>query len=175
VDYRGVLYAGLMVSAEGPRVLEYNVRFGDPETQVVLPRVDEDLTALLSEAAAGHLRTDPRPGPLSSVCVVLASSGYPQSPRTGDVIEGVEEAGEVPGVTVLHAGTALDDAGRLVTAGGRVLGVRAVAGDLEAARRSAYEAVSRIDWAGMAFRTDIAAQAAALEHAAAGARDRGAP
>ena len=168
IDYRGVLYAGLMLTADGPKVLEYNVRFGDPETQVVLPRLDEDLTALLAEAAGGRLRTDPRPAPLSSVCVVLASSGYPTSPRTGDVIEGVARAAEVPGVTVLHAGTGVDDAGRLVTAGGRVLGVRAVAGDLDEARRHAYEAVSRIDWPGMTFRSDIAAQAAAVEHAAVG-------
>jgi phosphoribosylamine--glycine ligase len=174
VDYRGVLYAGLMLTADGPKVLEFNVRFGDPETQVVLPRVDEDLTALLAEAAAGRLRTDPRAAALSSVCVVLAASGYPVAPRTGDVIEGVAEAGEVPGVTVLHAGTALDADGRLVTAGGRVLGVRAVAGDLSTARRRAYEATGRIDWPGKTFRSDVAAGAAAPhdppEHAAVGTR-----
>jgi len=175
IDYRGVLYAGLMLTADGPKVLEYNVRFGDPETQVVLPRVDEDVTALLSEAAAGRLRTDPRRAPVASVCVVLASAGYPVSPRTGDAIEGVVEAGEVPGVTVLHAGTVLDHAGRLVTAGGRVLGVRAVAEDLESARRRAYEAVSRIDWPGMTFRSDVAAQAADLEHAAVGTGERAEP
>jgi phosphoribosylamine--glycine ligase len=174
IDYRGVLYAGLMLTADGPKVLEYNVRFGDPETQVVLPRVDEDLTALLAEVAGGRLRSDPRAAPSASVCVVLASSGYPQSPRTGDVIEGVVPAGEVPGVTVLHAGTALDRDGRLVTAGGRVLGVRAVADDLDQARRNAYEAVSRIGWAGMTFRSDIASEAAAIEHAAVGG-ERSAP
>ncbi len=162
IDYRGVLYAGLMLTADGPRVLEYNVRFGDPEAQVVLPRVDDDLTGVLAEAAAGRLRTDPRPSTVASVCVVLASKGYPTSPRTGEVIDGVEKAGEVPGVDVLHAGTALDGRGHLVTAGGRVLGVRAVAADLDTARRRAYEATACIDWPGMTWRRDIA-EAAVLE------------
>jgi phosphoribosylamine--glycine ligase len=167
VDYRGVLYAGLMLTEEGPKVLEYNVRFGDPETQVVLPRVDDDLTGLLAEAAAGRLRSDPRPSPRAAVCVVVAAPGYPGAARTGDVIAGLERAGEVPGVTVLHAGTALDAGGRVVSAGGRVLGVRAVAGDLGAARRRAYEALERIDWPDMHYRRDIAAQAAALASSSA--------
>ena len=160
IDYRGVLYAGLMLTDDGPKVLENNVRFGDPEAQVVLPRVGGDLTGLLAEAASGRLRSDPRPAPLSAVCVVLASSGYPGSPRTGEVIEGLEQAGEVPGVTVLHAGTALDDHGGVISAGGRVLSVVGLAGDLPAARRRAYEGVSRIDWSSMCFRRDIAAAAA---------------
>ena len=160
VDYRGVLYAGLMLTDDGPKVLEYNVRFGDPETQVVLPRVDDDLVGLLAEAAAGRLRSDPRPAPVASVCVVLAAPGYPGSPRWGEVIDGIAEAGEVPGVSVLHAGTARDERGRLVSAGGRVLGIRCVAADLELARSRAYEAVSRIDWPAMCFRSDIARAAA---------------
>ncbi|MHB8681477.1 MAG: phosphoribosylamine--glycine ligase [Acidimicrobiales bacterium] len=162
IDYRGVLYAGLMLTVDGPKVLEYNVRFGDPEAQVVLPRVDEDVTGLLTEAAAGALRTDPRPAPVAAVNVVLAAAGYPVSPRTGEPVEGIEAAGQVPGVTVLHAGTARDDAGAIVTAGGRVLGVRAVAPGLPEARRRAYEAVGLVHFEGMTYRTDIAAAAAAL-------------
>jgi len=161
IDYRGVLYAGLMVGPDGPRVLEYNVRFGDPETQVVLPRIDEDVTGLLAEAAAGRLRTEVRPAGRAAVCVVLAAPGYPTDPRTGDVIEGLERTVELPDVTILHAGTALDPEGRLVTAGGRVLGVRAVGSDVAAARRLAYDAAELIDWPDMVMRTDIAAEAAA--------------
>ena len=156
IDYRGVLYAGLILTDDGPRVLEYNVRFGDPETQVVLPRVDDDVTGLLAEAAAGRLRSDPKVAAAASVCVVLAAPGYPGSPRSGDVIEGLDHVAQVPGVTVLHAGTALDGQGRLVSAGGRVLGVRAVADDLGTARRRAYEAVDLIDWPDMHYRHDIA-------------------
>jgi phosphoribosylamine--glycine ligase len=157
IDYRGVLYAGLILTADGPRVLEYNVRFGDPETQVVLPRVDEDVTGLLAEAAAGHLRTDPRPTSASAVCVVLASEGYPTAPRTGDPIEGLERAAVLPDVNVLHAGTGSDDQGRLVTAGGRVLGVTATGPSAGDARKKAYAAVDVINWDGMQYRRDIAA------------------
>ena len=157
IDYRGVLYAGLMLTADGPMVLEYNVRFGDPETQVVVPRLDEDLTGLLAEAASGRLRTEPRFSPSSAVCVVLASAGYPESPRTGDAIEGVDDADGLPGVTVIHAGTCLDADGRLVTAGGRVLGVTALASTLAQARDRAYDGVGRISFEGMHYRHDIAA------------------
>jgi phosphoribosylamine--glycine ligase len=160
IDYRGVLYAGLILTAEGPKVLEYNVRYGDPETQVVLPRVDEDVTGLLAEAAAGHLRTDPRPTTTAAVCVVLASEGYPTEPRTGDPIEGVEAAGVLDGVTVLHAGTGLDDQGRLVTAGGRVLGVTGSGPEVAGARARAYAGVDVINWEGMQYRGDIAADIA---------------
>ncbi len=106
IDYRGVLYAGLMLTPQGPKVLEFNVRFGDPEAQVVLPRLDGDLTGLLAEVAAGELTTVPRFLPGAAVCVVLASEGYPDAPRTGDEITGLAEAGAVEGVTVFHAGTA---------------------------------------------------------------------
>jgi phosphoribosylamine--glycine ligase len=160
IDYRGVLYAGLILTTDGPRVLEYNVRFGDPETQVVIPRLTEDLTGLLAEAAGGRLRTEPRFTPDASVCVVLASEGYPASPRTGDRIDGLDEAAAMEGVTVLHAGTALDAEGAFVTAGGRVLGVTASGPSLAEARRRAYAAVGCIGWEGMQFRTDIAAAAA---------------
>jgi phosphoribosylamine--glycine ligase len=168
IDYRGVLYAGLILTSEGPRVLEYNVRFGDPETQVVLPRLTEDLTGLLAEAAAGRLRTEPRFSTDASVCVVLASEYYPGTPRTGDRIDGLEAAAAIEGVSVFHAGTALDDEGAFVTAGGRVLGVSALGPSIAEARARAYAAVDRIGWEGMQYRTDIAAEAAAV--AAAGAK-----
>jgi len=162
IDYRGVLYAGLMLTPSGPRVLEFNVRFGDPETQVVLPRYDGDLVALLAEVAAGALVTTPRFTPDPAVCVVLASEGYPESPRTGDAVSGLAGAGAVPGVTVFHAGTADDPAsGDVVTSGGRVLGVTALGATLEEARDRAYAAVADISWPGMQYRTDIARAAVA--------------
>jgi phosphoribosylamine---glycine ligase len=157
IDYRGVLYAGLILTSDGPRVLEYNVRFGDPETQVVLPRLTEDLTALLAEAAAGRLRTEPRFAPDAAVCVVVAAEGYPDGPRTGDRIEGLEDAAQLQGVTVLHAGTARDDAGHICSAGGRVLGVCAVGENVDRARVRAYDALQRINLPGMQYRSDIAA------------------
>jgi phosphoribosylamine--glycine ligase len=160
IDYRGVLYAGLMLTEDGPRLLEYNVRFGDPETQVVVPRLDDDLAGLLAEAAAGRLRSEPKPSPEAVVCVVLAAEGYPGDVRRGDPISGLEDAAAVPGAWVVHAGTALDPAGRCVTAGGRVLGVVGRGADLRAARRAAYEAASRISFPGCQWRSDIAGPAA---------------
>ncbi len=169
IDYRGVLYAGLMLTPDGPKVLEFNVRFGDPEAQVVLPRLQGDLTALLAEVASGALRSTPRFVPGAAVCVVLASPGYPSAPRTGEVISGLDRAGSVEGVTVLHAGTANGAsvggaagsgagavAGAVVTAGGRVLGVTGIGASLDDARRRAYQGVSAISWPGMQVRTDIA-------------------
>jgi len=149
-----------MLTPAGPKVLEFNVRFGDPETQVVLPRLEGDVAALLAEAAAGSLVTTPRFAPDPAVCVVLASEGYPESPRTGDPIAGIADAARLPGVTVFHAGTARDAGGDVVTAGGRVLGVTAVGGTLDEARRRAYAGVAAIDWPGMHHRTDIARTAA---------------
>jgi len=163
IDYRGVLYAGIMLTADGPFVLEYNVRFGDPETQVVLPRLDEDLTGLLAEAAAGRLRTEPRFGADAAVCVVLASAGYPEAPRVGDPIEGIERADALADVTVLHAGTRVGEDGRFVTAGGRVLGVTALAPTLPRARARAYAGVDLIHFEGMQYRHDIAAAHVAPE------------
>ena len=157
VDYRGVLYAGLMLTPEGPKVLEFNVRFGDPEAQVVLPRFVGDLAALLAQAAAGRLRTTPAFSPDACVTVVLAASGYPFRPRTGDVVTGVEEAEAVEGVTVFHAGVGRDPEGRLVTQGGRVLDVTALGPTLAEARRRAYQGVTHIGFAGMHYREDIAA------------------
>jgi len=163
IDYRGVLYAGLMLTPSGPKVLEFNVRFGDPETQVVLPRYEGDLCALLAEAADGALVTSPRFTPEPAVCVVLASEGYPEHPRTGDPITGIDEAAARPGVTVFHAGTAPDGSGGVVTAGGRVLGVTALGGSIDEARSRAYGGVAAIDWPGMQHRTDIALEAARSE------------
>ncbi|MGH9264543.1 MAG: phosphoribosylamine--glycine ligase [Acidimicrobiales bacterium] len=165
VDYRGVLYAGLMLTADGPKVLEYNVRFGDPEAQVVLPRYTGDLAALLAEAATGRLVSAPSFDDRAAVTVVLAGEGYPFSLRTGDVIQGLDEADALPDVTVFRAGVARDQDGRLVTAGGRVLNVTALGVDLAAARSAAYDAVSRISWPGMQYRSDIAADAASVHSA----------
>ncbi len=157
VDYRGVLYAGLMLTVEGPKVLEYNVRFGDPEAQVVLPRYAGDLAALLAQAASGQLTAEPTFTDEACVTVVLAAGGYPTSPRTGDVITGVEEAESVEGVTVFHAGAERGPGGRLLTSGGRVLDVTALGSDVEQARRRAYRAVAHISFPGMQYRGDIAA------------------
>ena len=172
IDYRGVLYAGLMLTAEGPKVLEFNVRFGDPETQVVLPRLDGDLAGLLAEVAAGRLVTRPRFSPAAAVCVVAAAPGYPEAPRTGEPIRGLDAVDD-PAVTVFHAGTRLE-AGRLVTAGGRVLGVTALAPTLAEARERAYRSTGRLSWPGMVVRPDVAERAAAAEAAAEGAAPRSA-
>jgi phosphoribosylamine--glycine ligase len=161
IDYRGVLYAGLMLTPDGPKVLEYNVRFGDPEAQVVLPRLASDLTELLAAAAGGRLREPPTFADDPAVTVVLASEGYPDAPRTGDRIEGLEAAGAVEGVTVYCAGVAAtDDGSGLVTAGGRVLDVTALGPTIRVARERAYEAVGHVSWPGMHHRTDIAREAA---------------
>jgi phosphoribosylamine--glycine ligase len=164
IDYRGVLYAGLMLTPTGPKVLEFNVRFGDPETQVVMPRYDGDLCALLAEAAAGALVTTPRFTPDPAVCVVLASEGYPDHPRTGDPIAGLDAAAGLPGVRVFHAGTAPDPAGAgVVTSGGRVLGVTALGATLAEARDRAYAGVAAVSWPGMQHRDDIALEAAGAD------------
>jgi phosphoribosylamine--glycine ligase len=162
IDYRGVLYAGIMLTAQGPKVLEYNVRFGDPETQVVLPRYAANLAELLEEAASGRLESEPTFDDRAAVTVVLATEGYPLTPRTGDVIEGLDVADAMDDVLVFRAGVARDGAGRLLTAGGRVLAVTGLGDDLAAARTTAYDAVAHISWPGMQYRTDIAAGAAAL-------------
>jgi phosphoribosylamine---glycine ligase len=160
IRYRGVLYAGLMLTEDGPKVLEFNCRFGDPETQAILPRLDSDLAELLAATARGTLRDHKvtwRPD--ACVTVVLASGGYPGPYRTGVPIDGLESASRADGATVFHAGTARRD-GRVVTAGGRVLAVSGLGKDLTEARRRAYEAASRISFDGMHHRTDIAEVAA---------------
>ncbi|HKA03703.1 MAG TPA: phosphoribosylglycinamide synthetase C domain-containing protein, partial [Acidimicrobiales bacterium] len=156
IDYRGVLYAGLMLTADGPYVLEYNVRFGDPEAQVVLPRLDDDLAALLAEAATGDLRSTPKVRPDAAVTVVAATEGYPANPRTGDVIEGLDAVRAVEGVTVYCAGVATGPDGRLVTAGGRVLAVTGTGPTVQVARARAYDGIARVSWHGLHHRSDIA-------------------
>jgi len=152
--FQGLLYAGLMRTDDGPRVIEFNCRFGDPETQSLLPRLESDLLPLL----AGDLSHDLRVADRAAVTVVLTAPDYPaRSDYGGMPIEGVEEA-ETTGALVLHAGTALHD-GRLVTNGGRILNVVGTGATVEAARSAAYDAVRHIDFAGMRYRTDIAADA----------------
>jgi len=158
--YTGLLYAGLALTSAGPKVIEFNCRFGDPETQVVVPRLTSDLAALLAAACDGTLGTaeltwDPR----ACVTVVLASGGYPGAYPTGLPIEGLDEAAAVEGAQVFHAGTALDGEGRVVTAGGRVLAVSALGADVAAARAAAYEAAGRVRFEGVTLRRDIAASA----------------
>lgn len=161
-DYRGVLYGGFMLTEQGPKVLEFNARFGDPETQVILPRLETDLADVMYAVATGnaqdiHLEWSP----LWAVCVVLASEGYPGAYETGKVILGVDEAETLEGVTVFHAGTGLNADGELVTAGGRVLNVVALGESFEEARERVYEACDLINFEGKQFRTDIGAKAAA--------------
>jgi phosphoribosylamine--glycine ligase len=156
--FTGLLYAGLMLTDDGPRVLEFNCRFGDPETQSVLPRLDGDLLPLLWGAATGDLDGQAALGAGAAVTVVLAGGEYPERGDTGTPIEGVEEA-EATGALVFHAGTARHD-DRLVTNGGRVLAVTATGEDVGAARATAYEAVNRISFSGMRFRRDIGLAAA---------------
>ncbi len=156
--YTGVLYSGLALTSRGVRVVEFNARFGDPETQAVLARLGSPLGVLLRTAAAGSLRDLPplrwRDG--SAVTVVVAAAGYPASPRTGDVVEGLADAEAVDGVDVLHAGTRRNSVGQLVSSGGRVLSVTAAGADLAQARGRAYTAVERIRLEGSHFRRDIA-------------------
>jgi len=168
--YRGFLYFGLMLTAEGPKVLEYNCRLGDPETEATLLRADFDFGQACMQAATGDLRgLDAKWLPGASVCVVIASKGYPGDPQMGVPIHGLEDAAKVPGVVVFHAGTKRSD-GVLQTNGGRVLVVSAMGKDIENARRPAYEAVSRIKIEGAHYRRDIGSKS--LGNAAA--RGRGA-
>lgn len=165
-DYRGLLYAGVMLTPDGPKLVEFNVRFGDPETEVVLPRVTGDLVELLAAAAGGDLRpaaAEAACTPDAAVCVVAAAPGYPEAPRSGTPISGVRAAGTLPGVTVFHAGTRRLDDGTLVTAGGRVLCVSALGSTITAARARAYEAIARVGFEGMTYRRDIAEAAAKSE------------
>ena len=159
-EFRGILYAGIMVTIQGPKVLEFNVRFGDPEAQPILMRLQSDLFELLSAAADGRLKDlptlqwDPRP----AVCVVMASDGYPGDYKTGLPIRGLEQAATLPDTKVFHAGTARQG-GAIVNNGGRVLGVTALGDDLAAAKRRAYEAVKVIRWDGAWCRKDISDKA----------------
>jgi len=160
--FQGVLYCGLAMTSRGMRVIEFNARFGDPETQVVLSRLTTPLASVLCAAAEGHLADLPELewSPESAVTVVIASDGYPGGPRTGDTISGIEEAEAQANVHVLHAGTAHDGSGNLVSAGGRVLSVVGTGVDLTQARNRAYAGVDVIDLLGSHHRTDIALAAA---------------
>lgn len=154
--FRGILFLGLMMTAGGPKLLEYNVRFGDPETQAILVRLKTDLATILEAMADGRLsevNVEWKAG--SSACVVLAAEGYPVKPRTGDTISGLENAQRLPDINIFHAGTSSLTDDEYFTAGGRVLGVTAAAGDLGAAINKAYEAVDQISFRGMQFRRDI--------------------
>jgi len=158
IDYRGVLYGGpLMLTADGPKVVEWNVRFGDPEAQVLMPLFESDPVELLAEAAAGRIASTPRFSERTALTVVLASEGYPGTPRVGDVIEGWSDANDLADVTVFSAGVGPGG----VTKGGRVLNVTALGSDLSSARARAYEAVGMISWPGMQVRRDIGARASA--------------
>lgn len=157
IDYRGVLYAGCILTADGPKLIEFNVRMGDPEAQVVLTRMGGDLVDLFGQAADGRLRSSARIEGQSAVCVVLASHGYPERPRRGDPVPSPEAVAGLAGVTVLQAGTGLDSEGALVTDGGRVLDVVGTGTDVAEARERAYAAVERLAWPGSVWRSDIAA------------------
>jgi phosphoribosylamine---glycine ligase len=157
--FHGCLYAGLMLTADGPRVLEFNVRFGDPEAQAVLPRMRSDLADLLARAtvAGGLAGAEPEFDSRWAVTVVLASAGYPQSASSGDVIAGLDDVPE--GIEVTHAGTARAPGGEIVTAGGRVLNVTGLGDGPAAAREAAYAGADRITFEGRQLRTDIALRA----------------
>ncbi len=160
--YRGVLYAGLMLTAGGPKVLEFNVRFGDPETQPILMRLQSDLAEVMLAVCEGRLedvtlRWDPRP----AVCVVMASGGYPDAYEKGKIINGIEQAEALADVKVFHAGTKFNQTNQVVTNGGRVLGVTALGQTISAAQKKAYEAVANITFEKACYRKDIAAKAMA--------------
>lgn len=160
IEFRGVLYAGLMLTPAGPKVLEFNVRFGDPECQPLMSRLESDAVELLWATAAGTLdQIDVQYSSQPCVTVVLASKGYPESPETGHRITGIEEAESIEGVSVYHAGTKLDEDGHVVSNGGRVLAVTALGDSMEQARTRAYEATDRIHFDGMQLRRDIAKNA----------------
>jgi phosphoribosylamine--glycine ligase len=157
--FQGVLYAGLMLTANGPKVIEFNVRFGDPEAQVVLPLIDEPVLPLLVAAASGALtHTSVKLASDRLVAVVLASRGYPESSESGRVIAGLDRAEAIRGVAVYHAGTTRRD-GQVVTAGGRVLTVVGRGPDFESAVARAYEGVAEISFEGMHYRHDIGRRA----------------
>jgi phosphoribosylamine--glycine ligase len=159
IDFRGIIYPGVMLTREGPKILEFNARFGDPETQVYLPGLENDLLELLDASASGTLSpVQLRWQPVSTVCVVMASGGYPGSYAKGKVISGLDAANALPNTKAFHAGTARSG-DHIVTNGGRVLGVTAWAKDLKSAQATAYAAAERIHFDGAHFRRDIAAKA----------------
>jgi phosphoribosylamine--glycine ligase len=163
LEYRGVLYGGLILTAEGPRTLEFNCRFGDPETQAILPRFEGDLARVMLAVVEGKLAGHELHWfPDRCVTVVIASGGYPTDYKKGYEIGGLEDASRMDKVQIFHAGT-LFNGGKVVTAGGRVLNVSALGSDFEEARERAYEAVGRIHFEGMHYRKDIALRAVESE------------
>jgi phosphoribosylamine--glycine ligase len=154
--FSGVLYAGLILTSEGPKLIEYNVRFGDPECEAIMPLIDGDFAELLNGVATGRLASieAPKLRQEHAVTVIVAARGYPGTPTSGGLVGAIEAAEQVPGVTVFHAGTALTDGG-LVAKGGRVLAVTAVADTFANARARAYRAVDQIDFADGFYRRDI--------------------
>jgi phosphoribosylamine--glycine ligase len=159
IDFRGIIYPGIMLTKSGVKVLEFNARFGDPETQVYLTRLENDLVELLDASVDGTLdKIELKWKPEASVCVVMASSGYPGNYEKGKLIRGLDDASKLPGVKVFHAGTA-QSGNEIVTNGGRVLGVTALGKDLKTAQAAAYAAVEKIHFDGAQFRRDIAAKA----------------
>ena len=154
--FRGILFIGLMLTAEGPRVLEYNVRFGDPETQAILIRLESDLFHLFQAVIQGELRKiSLKWSPRSSACVVLASQGYPGSYQSGVPIKGLEGFPSSDGLQVFHAGTSKCESGNFITSGGRVLGITAADATLDQALQNCYLAIEGIAWEGMQYRRDI--------------------
>lgn len=153
--FSGLLYAGLALTSKGVKVVEFNARFGDPETQPLLAMLESPISELLMGAASGNLTATPKFKKGAALAVVMSSHGYPQAPRTGDVISGIEQANQVTGVDVIHAGTITNAAGELATSGGRVLAVTAQGANLAAARERAYEAVAQISFADAHYRSDI--------------------
>jgi len=166
IEYHGVLYAGLMMTGAGPKVLEFNCRFGDPETQTIVPRMDFDLVEAALAVINGSLgNVELKWKPEAAVCVVMAAGGYPGPFERGKVIEGLKEAAELANVTVFHAGTSRNAEGRIVTDGGRVLGVAALGYDVDDAGHRAYNGVERIHFDGAHYRRDIGARAPRLADA----------
>jgi phosphoribosylamine--glycine ligase len=162
--YKGVLFAGLMITAEGPKLIEYNVRFGDPETQVLMPRLKSDLMPALLATVDGVLaNVDLRWRDEVALTVVMAADGYPGTPHTGTEIKGLAEAGAAEGVQIFHAGTRRES-DRYFAAGGRVLNVTAVGSSVAEAQRRAYAAIAKIDWPDGFCRSDIGWRAVAREH-----------
>jgi phosphoribosylamine--glycine ligase len=156
LKFRGVLFVGLMLTREGPRVLEYNVRFGDPEAQAILVRLQTDPLEIFDAVARERLgEVKVKWSEEASACVVLAARGYPEKPETGAAIGGLEEAESLPGVEIFHAGTSQATGGRVLVAGGRVLGVTATGASLDEALARGYDAASRIHWDGVHYRRDI--------------------
>jgi len=168
VPYRGVLYAGLMITKRGPRVVEFNCRFGDPETQAVAPRVKSDLVELMEACMDGRLPEGPLDvDPHPAVCVVVVSGGYPGDYEKGKEIRGLDAVAAEEGVVAFHAGTR-EDNGRMLTSGGRVLGLTAMGPTVREAVASAYRVLERISFDGMYYRRDIAHRALAREATKAG-------